>query len=187
MEETATICTQATENSLVILDEIGRGTSTFDGLAIAQAVVEYLHTQVKARCLFATHYHELTLLPAQFPGMASYYAASKKTAQGILFLYKIMRGVADGSFGVEVAKLAKLPHAVVQRAQVLLEELTTVERNQMHATPTYQAALIDDEAKDARCCSPTECMQNHLKEINVDTLSPRQAFDILWKMKHPTE
>ena len=107
MEETASICTQATAKSLVILDEVGRGTSTFDGLAIAQAVVEYIHTSVKARCLFATHYHELTLLPQNFSGIASYYAANKKTPNGIQFLYKIVSGVSDGSFGVEVAKLAQ--------------------------------------------------------------------------------
>jgi DNA mismatch repair protein MutS len=125
MEETATICTQATRNSLVILDEIGRGTSTFDGLAIAQAVLEYLHTHIQARCLFATHYHELAKLSEEMPGVVSYYAASKKTENGIIFLYKMIHGVADGSFGVEVAKIAQLPQIVITRAQELLETLTS--------------------------------------------------------------
>src|SRR5262249_14212649 len=123
MEETAAICTQATAKSLVILDEVGRGTSTFDGLAIAQAVVEYIHTVIKARCLFATHYHELTQLPANFVGIASYYAASTKTKTGIQFLYKIMPGNADGSFGVEVAKLACLPEVIITRANTILQNL----------------------------------------------------------------
>ena len=123
MEETAAICTQATKNSLVILDEVGRGTSTFDGLAIAQAVVEYLATQVKARCLFATHYHELTLLKDKIPGISSYFAACKKTPDGIVFLYQILQGVADGSFGVEVAKLAQLPPAVIARSEQILAAL----------------------------------------------------------------
>jgi len=90
MEETALICTQATEKSLVILDEVGRGTSTFDGLAIAQAVVEYLFNTVHARCLFATHYHELALLKERFVGIVNYHAASTKSANGIIFMYKIL-------------------------------------------------------------------------------------------------
>lgn len=133
MEETAAICTQATDKSLVILDEVGRGTSTFDGLAIAQAVVEYIATQVKARCLFATHYHELTLLKDQIPGISSYYAACKKTPQGIVFLYQILQGVADGSFGVEVAKLAHLPAQVIARAEQILQVLSQTEMGHQQA------------------------------------------------------
>ncbi|HXW85788.1 MAG TPA: DNA mismatch repair protein MutS [Candidatus Bathyarchaeia archaeon] len=121
MEETASICTYATEKSLVILDEVGRGTSTFDGLAIAQAVLEYIHDTVRARCLFATHYHELTKLEKEHATIVAYHAVSKKTENGILFLYTIMPGVAHGSFGIEVAKLAQLPHAVIMRAQALMQ------------------------------------------------------------------
>lgn len=124
MEETAAICRDATDKSLVILDEVGRGTSTFDGLAIAQAVVEYIYNHIGAHCLFATHYHELTLLQDTMPGIKSYYSVSKKTKDGILFLYKIAPGSADGSFGIEVAKLALLPPAVITRAQELLATLT---------------------------------------------------------------
>ena len=122
MEETASICTQATKNSLVILDEVGRGTSTFDGLAIAQAVVEYLYETIQARCLFATHYHELTHLQKRYAGIVSYYASSKKAGDTIIFLYTMIRGVADGSFGVQVAKLAQLPPSIVLRAQELVEQ-----------------------------------------------------------------
>jgi DNA mismatch repair protein MutS len=132
MEETAAICNQATPNSLVILDEVGRGTSTFDGLAIAQAVVEYIYTHVKARCLFATHYHELTVLAQQYPGIVLYYAASTKTPDGIVLLHKIVSGVADGSFGLEVAKLAQLPEAVLIRAREIAYEL--IAREQQLAT-----------------------------------------------------
>ncbi len=122
MEETALICTQATRNSLVILDEVGRGTSTFDGLAIAQAVVEYIFTHVQAHCLFATHYHELSGLAATFPGIVFYYASSARTADGIVLLHKILPGMADGSFGLEVAKLAQLPTALLERADAILRE-----------------------------------------------------------------
>jgi DNA mismatch repair protein MutS len=121
MEETASICTYATDKSFVILDEVGRGTSTFDGLAIAQAVVEYIYHTVHARCLFATHYHELTKLEKEHAAIVAYHAASKKTEHGILFLYKILPGVAHGSFGIEVAKLAQLPQSIIDRAQVLIK------------------------------------------------------------------
>jgi DNA mismatch repair protein MutS len=120
MEETAVICAQATERSLVILDEVGRGTSTYDGLAIAQAVVEYLHTVIRARCLFATHYHELSALEQAMPDIVNYHATSMQTKSGIVFLYKIARGTADGSFGIEVAKLAQLPAQVIGRAREIL-------------------------------------------------------------------
>ena len=123
MEETATICNEATKQSLVILDEVGRGTSTFDGLAIAQAVVEHIHTNVKARCLFATHYHELTALQETVQGIVAYYMASSKNKSEIVFLHKIIKGVADGSFGIEVARLAQLPRSVTSRARQVLAQL----------------------------------------------------------------
>ena len=145
MEETASICTTATNRSLVILDEVGRGTSTFDGLALAQAVVEYIYNYVQARCLFATHYHELTLLQDTYPGIASYYAASKKTDDGIIFLYSIINGIADGSFGIEVAKLAQVPLPVIQRAQDILTTLTMIEQSKASAiSKAVNQQPIDD-------------------------------------------
>lgn len=188
MEETAAICSQATDLSLVILDEVGRGTSTFDGLAIAQAVVEYIHTAVRARCLFATHYQELTLLPDHFKGIVSYHAASRKTDRGIQFMYKIVPGVADGSFGVEVAKLAELPHPVIERAQVLLEDL------QHHSSQvSYRAATVDTSDATEQLQRQLKIIQGQLEHANArlatldsidyDNLSPKQAFDILWKLK----
>lgn len=185
MEETAAICTQATAKSLVILDEVGRGTSTFDGLAIAQAVVEFIHTTIKARCLFATHYHELTLLPQNFNGIVTYHAASKKSHGGIQFLYKIMPGVAQGSFGVEVAKLAQLPFAVVCRAEHILDELQT--HSQTHIMPAlpatqnvYAAAKITDLENQLNDAHKKLAALN---TIDFDNLSPKAALDLLWKMK----
>lgn len=189
MEETAAICSQATANSLVILDEVGRGTSTFDGLAIAQAVVEYIHTAVKARCLFATHYQELTALPAQLNGIINYHAASRKNERGIQFMYKILPGVADGSFGVEVAKLAELPSQVIKRAQMLLEDL-------QHHSPqiSYRAAEIDKNEYAINLKQQLEVLRGQLNQaharlatlesIDYDNLSPKQAFDILWKLRN---
>lgn len=122
MEETALICNRATERSLVILDEVGRGTSTTDGLAIAQAVVEYLHTNVCARALFATHFHELTALVDHFPGMVAYHAASSKTGGEMVLLHKIVPGKALGSFGIEVARQVDLPRAIIERALILVQD-----------------------------------------------------------------
>ncbi len=123
MEETALICRYATKKSLVILDEVGRGTSTFDGIALAQAVLEYIHSTIGARCLFATHYHELTLLEATRSGVVNYHAACSKRDNNLLFLHKIIRGIAEGSFGLEVARLAQLPDNIITRAQEILRTL----------------------------------------------------------------
>ncbi len=124
MEETATICNHSTAQSIVILDEVGRGTSTYDGLAIAQAVLEYLHTQIQAKVLFATHFHELTALTTLNTGIVAYHAASIQTEDGILLLHKIEPGCAEGSFGIEVARQANLPIQITQRAQTLLKSFT---------------------------------------------------------------
>ncbi len=154
MEETALICNQSTRNSLVILDEVGRGTSTFDGLAIAQAVVEYMYTHIKARCLFATHYHELTALCEKFDGIKPYYAASTRTREaglsgavdsvsagraGVVLLHKIMPGIADGSFGLEVAAVAQVPAEVIARAREILAHLTVTQQVNL---PEIQAARV---------------------------------------------
>lgn len=124
MEETALICNRATSKSLVILDEVGRGTSTYDGLAIAQAVVEYLHQTVRPFALFATHFHELTELALSNPGIVAYHAASSWTENGIILLHKIVPGCADGSFGIEVAKQVDLPVQILARAQDLVHKFT---------------------------------------------------------------
>ncbi len=187
MEETASICMQATDRSLVILDEVGRGTSTFDGLAIAQAVIEYLYEQVRARCLFATHYHELTHLSDQKPGIISAYVLSKKTDAGIVFLYKIQEGVADGSFGVEVARLAGLPLQIIQRSEQLLGELSRYEAP--HVAP---ARLVSDSTyelltreKDRCARELTELKSRYalLEGAPLDDMTPRQAWDLLWRLK----
>jgi DNA mismatch repair protein MutS len=197
MEETATICTQATDRSLVILDEVGRGTSTFDGLAIAQAVIEYLYKKVQARCIFATHYHELTQLQTVYPGIASYYAVSKETANGIVFLHQIKRGVADGSFGIQVAKLAELPDEVIVRSQEILEllkvkeeQLTAHVANSSHDVGDKYARLkleFDGLQRAYRQlqeqCKQLDVYAAAVKSINFDDLSPKKAFDLLWQMK----
>lgn len=192
MEETAMICTQATAKSLVILDEVGRGTSTFDGLAIAQAVVEYIFTIIGARCLFATHYHELTQLQYTFPGIVVYQAASKKTANGIIFLYTIIKGIADGSFGIEVAKLAHLPREVINRSAALVEELShgagrispaVIAKHQDDVLQRELAKLAAENKRLARENDKNERIAALLQQIDFESLSPKRAFDLLWECK----
>lgn len=181
MEETALICQQATKDSLVILDEVGRGTSTFDGVAIAQAVIEYIYSQLGARCLFATHYHELTKLSDEHVGIACYHASSKQTDGGILFLHKIIPGVATGSFGLEVAQLADLPVAVVDRARDILKTLS-LEGHQL-AIP---ARPFIDNAQLSRLQQENQELKarlSQLRNIDLEDISPRKALDILWELK----
>lgn len=177
MEETAHICQFATQKSLVILDEVGRGTSTFDGVAIAQAVVEYLFKKVKARCLFATHYHELTNLESQFPGIVNYHAASKQTEEGIVFLHKIRRGIACGSFGLEVAKLACLPELVIKRAHEIEKQLSQEKVPILQPQHDAQLEAFKDQI------TGLKKQLESLKMLDFDTLSPKKAFDILWEFK----
>jgi DNA mismatch repair protein MutS len=129
MNETANILNNATERSLIILDEIGRGTSTFDGLSIAWSIAEFLHDRTKARTLFATHYHELTELEMTRPGVKNYNVAVREWNEQIIFLRKIIRGGADKSYGIQVARLAGLPPEVIARAKEVLGNLEGSELN----------------------------------------------------------
>jgi DNA mismatch repair protein MutS len=123
MNETSNIVNNATERSLVILDEIGRGTSTFDGLSIAWSVAEFLHDKIKARTLFATHYHELTKLAEQRTGVCNFNVAVREWNEQIIFLRKIVPGGADKSYGIQVARLAGLPKEILDRAREILANL----------------------------------------------------------------
>ncbi|MFA5998679.1 MAG: DNA mismatch repair protein MutS [Candidatus Babeliales bacterium] len=186
MEETAQILQQATKSSLVILDEVGRGTSTYDGLALAQAIVEYIFQKIGARCLFATHYHELTDLQRHYPGIVSYYADSVRTEAGIVFLHKIVAGKADGSFGLEVAKLAYIPEEVVERARQILMGLHENSANLTQDESDGSLAIIDKVQSrpiDSRANLIENLIIGRLKEVDFDNLSPKKAFDLLWELK----
>lgn len=197
MEETAAICRFATAQSLIILDEVGRGTSTYDGMVLAQAIVEYLVKAVKARALFATHYHELTALSNELPMIVPCYAASRKGSQGIVFLHTIKQGVADGSFGIEVAKLAQLPTSIIHRAEELL---AVIGKNSLHYSTMQPAtqAQQSQESDNSNISSSEitrlqeeifalneqlkryQTLEKKVKALNINELSPKQAFDVLW-------
>ncbi len=178
MVETATILTQATERSFVILDEVGRGTSTYDGLAIAWAAVEHLHNTNRCRALFATHYHELTGLAEDLPSASNLSLRAKEWKNDLIFLHDVQAGPADRSYGVQVAKLAGLPPRAVQRAQQVLKKLEAGP-DAIETLPLF--AISDEtEAPSEQASSPALDL---LESIDPDTLTPREALDLIYRLK----
>lgn len=188
MEEAATICTHATANSLVILDEVGRGTSTYDGMALAQAIIEHIHQTIKARCLFATHYHELTHMTTMFSGIANCHTACKKVNHVLIFTHKIMPGPAAGSFGLDVAKLANIPLAIIQRASKLLSEFQKMNISSEHQgslfSPTHPTLIIYEQQIEQLKSQLKQHQQilGDLQKLDCVNLTPKQAFDYLWSL-----
>ncbi|MEG0570858.1 MAG: DNA mismatch repair protein MutS, partial [Oscillospiraceae bacterium] len=181
MSEVANILKNATPNSLVILDEIGRGTSTFDGMSIAVAVVEYMSSNKKLMCktMFATHYHELTELENLHDGVKNYNIAVKKHADDITFLRKIVRGGADESFGIEVAKLAGVPQEVVKRAKEILTGL----ENQSESKSVTNKTKADEQEQVSFRGANELVIEQALLDLQVDTLSPLEALNKLYELK----
>jgi DNA mismatch repair protein MutS len=182
MVETASILNQATARSLVILDEIGRGTATYDGLSIAWAAVEYLHDQNRCRALFATHYHELTALASKLDQLVCYTMRVKEWQGDVVFLHEIAPGAADRSYGIHVAKLAGLPLAVIGRAE---QVLATLEKSEPGSALTRLAedlplfAAIPPRPAPVAAPAPLDAL---LAALRPDELSPREALEILYKI-----
>ena len=177
MTEVSDILHQATKNSLLILDEIGRGTSTFDGMAIARAVLEYCADKktLGAKTLFATHYHELTEMENTLPGTVNYNIAVKRRGEDIIFLRKIVPGGADRSYGIEVAKLAGLPNEVVKRANVILKELE--QGGAYQAKPREETEQVSLDA-----IGEAEVLAA-IRRAQPDTMSPIEAMQLLYELK----
>ena len=182
MHETANILNNATDRSLIILDEVGRGTATFDGLSLAWAIIEYLHDN-PARSgitLFATHYHEVTDLARTKQRVANYNVAVKEWNEQIIFLRKVVEGAADKSYGIQVAKLAGIPQSVIERAREILQTLERKERDVVEETrrsrgpQTRQLGLFS---------SREQGVVDALREVDLDTLSPREALNVLYELK----
>jgi DNA mismatch repair protein MutS len=187
MYETAQILRQATPKSLVLLDEIGRGTSTFDGLSIAWAVAERLHDKVGAKTLFATHYHELTDLAMTKERVKNVHIAVKEWEGKIIFLRKLMKGGVNRSYGIQVAKLAGIPHDVVERAKEILANLESGELEQ--GTPRFakpnvraspQLTFFDIGAQQD---PKIKELSEQLKNLDINTLSPIEALNFLADLK----
>ena len=184
MVETAAILNRSTERSFVILDEIGRGTATFDGLAIAWAVAESLHEKNKCRALFATHYHELTVLAERLSRLSLHTMKTKEWQDNVVFLHEVGDGCADRSYGIHVAKLAGLPAPVIKRAKKVLEELET-KNNQAEKLagdlPLF-AAFEQEMKAEEEYVKEESSVQKAVREINPDALSPREALDIIYQL-----
>ncbi|MEP3673784.1 DNA mismatch repair protein MutS [Sulfitobacter sp.] len=185
MVETAAILNQADDRALVILDEIGRGTATYDGLSIAWATLEHLHDVNRARALFATHYHEMTALAGKLDGVDNATVTVKEWEGEVIFLHEVKKGAADRSYGVQVAQLAGLPPAVISRARVVLEALEKGERE----GGATQKTLIDDLPLFAMTPTPPPAPQKSsplddlMAAILPDELTPREALDLIYKLK----
>ncbi|TKD26093.1 DNA mismatch repair protein MutS [Rhodobacter capsulatus] len=187
MVETAAILNQADDRALVILDEIGRGTATYDGLSIAWAVLEHLHGVNRCRALFATHYHEMTALSAKLDGVENATVSVKEWHGEVIFLHEVKKGAADRSYGVQVAKLAGLPESVVARARVVLDALEKGERE-----GGKKQAIIDDLPLFAMTAPPPpapaappakSAVEDQLRALHPDEMTPREAMDALYALR----
>ncbi len=188
MVETAAILSQSTNRSLIVLDEVGRGTSTYDGLAIARAVVEYIHNnpKIRAKTLFATHYHELTEVAQYLPHIRNYNVAVTEEGHKVVFLHKIVPGSADRSYGIHVAQIAGIPKSVIDRANEVLDELESSGEMQERREKTRQA--FSGVGTQISFLAPeTHPLIDEIKELEVDSLSPLEALNKLYELKQKAQ
>ena len=180
MSEVAYILANATKKSLIIYDEIGRGTSTFDGMSIARAVAEHTVNKIGAKTLFATHYHEMTTLEDELDGVVNYNIAAKKKHDDIVFLRKIVRGAADDSYGIEVAKLAGVPSAVVRRAK---EILSSLDDGAAQTAPAHRRAEEDEPQMLSFGSMAENEITDKLSKTDINTLTPLEALNLVYELK----
>lgn len=186
MNEVANIVKKATKNSLLILDEIGRGTSTYDGMSIARAVLEFVADKKKlgAKALFATHYHELTVMENLLDGVKNYNIAVKKRGDDITFLRRIIPGGADDSYGIEVAKLAGLPDWIIKRAKEILKELTSGKTDDKETFANISPHSSEDDMQLNLLDTASNAVSDKLKSVDVNTLTPIEAMNLLYELKN---
>ncbi len=183
MVETAAILNQAGPRALVILDEIGRGTATFDGLSIAWAAVEHLHETNRCRALFATHFHELTVLSRRLPRLSNATMRVKEWRGDVIFLHEVGEGAADRSYGIQVAKLAGLPPAVVERARQVLAELEATDRTAPARRMIDDLPLFAVAPRPAPAAPPPDPALDLLDTMDPDDMTPREAHEALYALK----
>jgi DNA mismatch repair protein MutS len=177
MTETAMILNNASRNSLVLLDEIGRGTSTFDGLSLAWACAKYIAEKVGALTLFATHYFELTALQEQLPATSNVHLTAREYEDRIIFMYSVNEGPASQSYGLQVARLAGVPAEVIDEAQQKLRQLEENEiRGEVNNNPAQSDLFFAAQ-------EPNDALRDKLNEINIDELTPKDALNLLYELK----
>ena len=187
MVETAAILNQATTGSLVILDEIGRGTATFDGLSIAWAAIEHLHETNRCRALFATHFHELTALADRMPRIANATLKVTEWHSEVVFLHEVVPGAADRSYGLQVARLAGLPSAVVERARTILGELEKSDREAPRRAVVDDLPLFAAPVRHTEPKAAPDPLRTALAAIDPDRMTPREALEALYRLKGTLE
>ncbi len=178
MVETASILNQATNKSLIVLDEVGRGTSTYDGLAIAQSIIEYINcnSNLKCRTLFATHYHELISMAEEFPRIKNYNVRVSENQDGVAFLHNIVPGPATRSYGVHVAKLAGLPQEVIKRAGRILDQLESTNGSNAKNKNSINDSQLSFELSDSK-------LIDSVKSLNLEKMTPLEAITKLYELK----
>ena len=176
MKEMSNIIKYATSNSLLVLDEIGRGTSTFDGLSLARAIVEYISKNIKAKTLFATHYHELTELEKKLDNLINMKVDIKETNDSIIFLRKITRGSTDKSYGIEVAELAGMPKTLIKRAKSILKE---IDKEDTKIDLPIADFAVQNEMEDDKNIHELKDFKDEIKNINVNEITPIQSLQLL--------
>ena len=195
MNEVANILRNATQKSLIILDEIGRGTSTYDGLSIAWAVAEYIsqNPDICAKTLFATHYHEMTQLEEQYENIVNYNVAVREKGEDIIFLRKIMKGAADRSYGIQVARLAGVPKAVTKRATVILNRIVSEKDKELDLKDRLgEISFLHEEDDEAKASSGEGAVYekefsvlNRIRSLKLDELTPLEAMNMLYELQKP--
>lgn len=183
MTETANILHNATQNSLILLDEIGRGTSTYDGLAIAYATLEYISTKIKAFCMFATHYFELTKMAEKLTNCQNIHFAAKEYAGGIIFLHKVAKGAASKSYGLQVASLAGLPQAVLTTAKSTLDNLESSGNSEIKIN---HDSIQKKSKPDIKLEPINSKLINKISDLDIDSLTPKAALEILYQLQEIT-
>jgi DNA mismatch repair protein MutS len=177
MEEVARMCHEATPESFVILDELGRGTSTYDGIALAQSVLEYVYSQIQPFLLCATHYHEVAHALTKGGGSAigAYHAATARTTTGVVLLHTICRGIAEGSFGIAVARTAGIPDLILRRAELVLHELVHNKNLSQHSesdAPRVSLCIVPEHIRYV-------ALAEQIGRLSLDDITPRQALALL--------
>ncbi|MFV0249460.1 MAG: DNA mismatch repair protein MutS [Bacilli bacterium] len=180
MKEANFAITNATKNSLILFDELGRGTATFDGMALAQAIIEYIHKSIKAKTLFSTHYHELTDLENTLPNLKNIHVSAKEENSNITFLHKIKNGSIDKSYGIHVASLAELPDTVINRADQILK---IYEKNEIKRDKNVQQSIFTEKFEVVK----ESIVENELKKLNLLEITPLEAMNILYKLQEQSK
>jgi DNA mismatch repair protein MutS len=188
MTETANILNNATDKSLVLMDEVGRGTSTFDGLSLAWACAAYIAKTIRAFTLFATHYFELTSLPAEIPGVANVHVEAVEHGERLIFLHSVKEGPASQSYGLQVAALAGIPKTVTTQARRYLTELER-ERDALRSfnSPQGELALFAPSSSAAPVGAPLSATLAELRAVDPESLSPRAALDLVFRLRQLDE